>query len=162
MPPNTWILGRSPGWTLLRAAVIGLAIFLASRTLLVPLRATGVSMMPTYEEGQLLLVNRLAYVRQPPARGDIVAVRLGAGEAALVKRVIGLPGERVRIEAGTVVIDDVPLVEPYVRYHIPWNVPELVVSDNELFVVGDNRSMPARLHDFGLVHRRRVMGRLVN
>ena len=108
-----------------------------------PVRAHGISMMPTYEEGQFIFVNRLAYRFSPVKRGDVVAITLKGGEAVLVKRIIALPGETVRIDGGQVFIDGVPLDEPYLRYHMPWNMKDGTVAADEVFVIGDNRSMRA-------------------
>ena len=156
------LLGRSPRRTLIRAGLLAIVLLVASRVVLTPLRAHGPSMLPTYHEGQLLLVNRLAYRLGDPTRGDIVAIRLAGGRAALVKRIIGLPGERVRIAAGTVLIDGEPLTEPYVRHRLPWDVAEAALGRNEYFVIGDNRGMPPGEHDFGRTIRARLLGRLVN
>lgn len=161
MSYRTLIIGQSPGRSLLRGAVMALLLWGASRALITPLWASGISMVPTITDGELLLVNRVAYAVSTPRRGDIVAIRLAGGAAALVKRVVALPGERVRIASGVVLVNERPLDEPYVEKRAPWDVPEVVLGLNEYFVVGDNRGMPARNHDFGSTHASRIMGRLV-
>lgn len=153
-------VGASPLRSIARGLAIAALLWVGSRTVLTPLWASGISMAPTIADGELLLVNRVAYRLSAPARGDIVAIRLAGGAAALVKRVVALPGERVRIVAGTVLIDDQPLDEPYVERRTPWDVPEATMGINEYFVIGDNRAMPARNHDFGSTHASRIMGRL--
>lgn len=163
--PALWrrlLVGRSPRRTIGRALLLSAILLVASRVAIVPLRAVGPSMLPTYHEGQWLLVNRLAYRLGTPGRGDVVAIRLAGGRAALVKRIVGLPGERVRIDYGTVVVDGQPLDEPYVRNRQPWNVAEVVLADDEYYVIGDNRGMPVEAHDFGRTGRARLLGRLVN
>lgn len=155
------LFGASIGRTLLRAGIVAAVLLLASRFVLSPVRAVGISMMPTYEEGQLLLLNRLAYRFSEPRRGDVVAITLAREHAVLVKRLIGLPGERVQITEGTVFVDDRPLDEPYVRYRIKWNVEEVTLASDEYYVVGDNRSMAVQNHDFGVAKHRRLLGRLV-
>ena len=156
------MFGSSPRRALLRATLLAAGLLVASRFLLMPLRAWGPSMLPTYHEGQWLLVNRLAYRLRDPERGEVVAIRLAGGRAALVKRVIGLPGERVRIVAGTVEVDGAPLDEPYVRHRRPWHVVEAQLADDEYYVIGDNRGMPADAHDFGRTSRARLLGRVIN
>jgi signal peptidase I len=153
--------GRSLGAALARAALVGAALFLVSRTILIPVRAQGISMLPTRTEGELLLVNALAYRFGDPQRGDIVAVRLAGGRAFLVKRVIGLPGERITIARGVVLVNGAPLDEPYVVLRSPWDVGETLLEPDEYYVVGDNRSMPARSHDFGRASRDRIAGKVV-
>ena len=135
------LIGRSLGRSLVRGLSMALVLLLGSWFVLVPVRAHGPSMTPTYGDGQLLLVNRLAYRFGEVRRGDVVAITLAGGKAVLVKRIIALPGERIRIEAGQVVIDDQPLDEPYCTYRLPWNILETQVGPDEVFVIGDNRSM---------------------
>jgi signal peptidase I len=154
------LLGRSPGRTLLRAGLVTLLLLLGSRYVLSPVRAVGISMLPTIADGEWLLLNRLAYRVAGPERGDVVAILMAGSRAVLVKRVIALPGERVRIEAGAVFVDDVHLDEPYVHYRLGWNVEEVALTPDQFYVVGDNRSMTAGNHDFGVTERPRVIGRI--
>ncbi|MEN3336688.1 MAG: signal peptidase [Acidobacteriota bacterium] len=118
-------------------------------------------MQPTYESGVLEFVNRLAYIRRPPGRGDVVAIRLAGPHVVYVKRIIALPGERVQIVHGQVLINGAPLDEPYVRNRRPWDVPEVALTHAEYYVIGDNRGMRASDHDFGRVEATRILGRIM-
>ena len=158
---QTAIVGRSPATSLIRGGALALALLLASQHVLSPIRAHGISMRPTFDHGDWLWLSRLAYLRRPPARGDIVAVTLAGGAAVLVKRVVGLPGERVAITGGQVLVDDVPLDEPYVTARAPWQVAGAELGLQEYYVIGDNRGMPAHLHDFGRASRARIAGRIL-
>jgi signal peptidase I len=155
------VFGPSLRQTLIRGTLLAVALLLASRVALMPLRAFGESMQPTYRQGQWLIVNRLSYRLREPTRGDVVAIRLAGGRAALVKRIVGLPGERIWIEEGTVFVDDRPLSEPYVHARQPWHVDAVHLSDDEYYVIGDNRDMPSDAHDFGRTTRERLLGPLV-
>lgn len=155
------LVGTSPARTLLRAALLAAVLLAGSRFVLSPVRAVGISMLPAYADGQLLLLNRLAYHLGEPARGDVVAIRLSGDAAVLVKRIIGLPGERVGIVDGRVFVDDELLAEPYVALPCDWTVEDVALAPDEYYVVGDNRSMPVTLHDFGTATRDRLLGRLV-
>lgn len=155
------IFGQNPRRTAIRAGVLVLAAFVTFRWVSIPIRMEGISMRPTYEPGRLNFVNRLAYLTRSPERGDIVAVRVARGGAFYVKRIVGLPGERIAFVGGQVEIDGVPLDEPYVRYRRPWDVPEMTLGPSEYFVVGDNRGMNAVDHDFGAVERGRIAGTIV-
>ena len=128
---------------------------------LIPIRTEGPSMLPTYGSGALNLVNRFAYWRRPPARGDVVAIRLAGPSILYIKRIVGLPGERLAIVDGSVEVDGVPLSEPYVRLRRAWNVPKVTLAPQEYFVIGDNRGMRAADHDFGRVDRSRIVGKVV-
>jgi len=156
------LIGRSLGRSLVRGLSMALVLLLGSWFVLVPVRAHGPSMTPTYGDDQLLLVNRLAYRFGEVRRGDVVAITLKGGKAVLVKRIIGLPGERVRIDEGQVMIDDQPLDEPYCVYRLPWNINDTQLGPDEVFVIGDNRSMLEKHHDFGIADVDRILGRMVN
>jgi len=156
------LIGRSLGRSLIRGLSMALALLLGSWFILVPVRAHGPSMTPTYSDRQLLLVNRLAYRFGEVRRGDVVAITLNGAQAVLVKRIIGLPGERIRIDSGQVMIDDKPLSEPYCVYRLPWNILETQLGPDEVFVIGDNRAMLEKHHDFGRADRSRILGRLIN
>jgi signal peptidase I len=155
------LIGKSLGRSLIRGLIVAAVLIAASRFLLVPVRAHGISMMPTYEEGQFIFVNRLAYRFSPVKRGDVVAITLNGGGAVLVKRIIALPGETVRIVNAQVYINGVPLEEPYRKYHMPWNMRDGTVGADEVFVIGDNRAMLIENHDFGFASQDRILGRAI-
>jgi len=156
------LVGKNAGKSLIRGLCVAALLLLGSRYLLVPVRAHGISMLPTYEEGQFIFVNRLAYRFSPLKRGDVVAITLNGGGAVLVKRIIALPGETVSIDGGQVFIDGAPLDEPYKHFFLPWNMKEGRVAADEVFVIGDNRSMRLENHDFGFARQDRILGRAVN
>lgn len=155
------VFGRDPRRTLVRVVVLASLSFIIFRWILLPIRAEGISMLPTYESGSLHLVNRVAYSREKPVRGDVVGIKLAGPHVLYVKRIIGLPGERISIAQGQVYIDGAPLEEPYVRNRRPWDVPEVTMTSREYFVIGDNRGMRAADHDFGRVDVSRIVGRVV-
>jgi signal peptidase I len=78
-----------------------------------------------------------------------------------IKRVVGLPGERIAIRDGVVHVNDAPLPEPYVRHRRTWNVPEVTLGPNEYFLIGDNRGMQPRDHAFGRAARERIVGKVL-
>lgn len=155
------VFGRNPRRTTIRIVVLAVVSAFLFGWALIPIRTEGISMLPTYTSGALKFVNRLAYVTGSPRRGDVVAIRLAGPHVVYVKRVVGLPGERVRIVDGQVHIDGSPLPEPYVRHRRAWDVDEVMLGTAEYFVVGDNRGMSAGDHDFGRVDRVRILGRVV-
>lgn len=155
------VFGKDPRRTLVRVGVLGVISFLTFGWLLTPTRVHGISMEPTYRDGALKLVNRMVYRIRTPARGDVVAIRLAGPNVLYVKRIIGLPHERVAIVNGIVEINGVPLVEPYVARRLPWNYEEVSVGPREFFVIGDNRGMRIADHDFGRVDARRILGTLI-
>jgi signal peptidase I len=155
------IFGQNPKRTLVRLGVLAVVSFVTFGWVFTPTRVRGISMLPTYRDARLNLVNRMIYKVRPPARGDVVAIRLAGPSVVYVKRIIALPSERVAIVQGTVKVNGAPLAEPYVEQRQPWNYPEITVGPSEYFVIGDNRSMRMADHDFGRVDARRILGKLV-
>jgi signal peptidase I len=153
-----------------------LAIAVIIKTFLIqPFWIPSESMLPTIEVNDRVMVNKLAYNWGEPQRGDIVVFRdpreeeveeslpeavirsvleaVGIrtrGRDDLIKRVIGLPGELVEVKDNHVVINGVPLDEPYVAADsfMP-DEPAITVGDNEVFVMGDNRNASFDSRRFG-------------
>jgi signal peptidase I len=171
--PAPWwqvvIIGRRPGVTLIRLLVTAVLVYFGFRASIQPIAVSGISMLPSYRDGRRLFVNKLAYRFGTPKRGEVIAIREAGEHLYLLKRVIALPGERIQIRAGQVFIDGAALEEPYLRPPAPgvrnpaaWEVEELQLGPDELYVIGDNRSMRREDHYFGRVGMSRVVGRLLN
>jgi signal peptidase I len=124
-------------------------------------RVDGISMEPAYHNGRMNLINRLAYWRSEPKRGDVVGIRLAGVSVMYMKRIIGLPGERVTFRNGKVLINDQPLEEPYVKYRARWGIPELILDPDEYYAIGDNRGMDPDGHEGGGVRRNRIVGKVL-
>jgi len=166
-------------------ALLAILVFLAVRASVQHYRVDGQSMEPSLADGEFLLVNALLYDRfdiqavarwvpswdpgEPaerhvfhgPRRGDIVILHHPASAEArdLVKRVIGLPGERLRIEAGVVYINDRELLEPYVKE--PWrgDLTEITIPPGSYFVMGDNRNNSLDSRIFGPIDEDLIVGK---
>jgi signal peptidase I len=154
---HRWTFGRDPRLTVLRVTVVVVLSFVVFRVVFVPIRVTGDSMSPTYRNGQINLINRQAYRLHPPKRGDVVAVREAGSSFVILKRIIGLPGERIAVHAGVVYIDGKPLEEPYLKSTVRWAEGAIRLDPDEYYVVGDNR----RLSFHQAVKREHIMGRVV-
>jgi signal peptidase I len=150
-------------WTaaLIRGGVMAVVLLAGSHYVLSPVRAYGISMQPTIDAGEWLWLWRPAAWQGLPRRGEIIGLTLAGGAALLVKRVIGLPGERIAIAGGVVFVNDVPLDEPYVTLRRAWEVDEVTLGADEIYVIGDNRGMPSTAHDFGRTSLSRWAGRIV-
>jgi signal peptidase I len=131
----------------------------------------GPSMQPNFYTGQLMVVNRLAYYFANPQRGDVVVLHNPHSECLapekvettgcedLIKRVIGLPGETVKIIQGRVYVNEVRLEEPYVKDYCHSSCDgEWVVQQDQYFVLGDNRNNSSDSHSFGPIPRRLIVG----
>ena len=180
-PTPEIVAPASPEWGhFLREALetIGLAVvlFLVINLISARVRVEGYSMLPTLNNGEYVLISRLAYKLGDYQRGDIIVFRPPMYPDALfwqrlfglpafadkyedyIKRIIGLPGEKVKIAGGTVYINDVPLTEQYIAaspdYSNTWIVPQ-----GELFVLGDNRNNSADSHAWGFLPEKNVLGK---
>jgi signal peptidase I len=160
---RTVTIGRNPKVTLIRVAVLIVVCTILFKYVLLPVRVYGPSMLPTYRENSVNIVNRLAYRNSDPKRGDVVAVRYTGDSMMLMKRVVALPGETIEFVNGRVLIDGRFLDEPYLKNACDWNVkPEhSTMRDDEYYVVGDNRSMPYHDHDKGGAKRERILGKVM-
>lgn len=121
-------------------------------------RIDGSSMNPTLQDSQYLIINNVTYYLDDPHRGDVIVFQHPRTDLNLIKRVIGLPGDHITVENGTVWVNDVPLNEPYIadspNYSGSWEVP-----DGEYFVLGDNRNNSSDSHSWGFLPRENLLGK---
>lgn len=159
---RTFLIGRNPKWTLVRIIVLAAIVFVPIPFVFLPIRVEGISMAPNYRDGRPNLINKWAYRKSKPQRGDVVAIRMAGEHVLLLKRIVGLPGERVSIRQGKVQINGASLAEPYVKFktHRSWNL-DAAVPPGSYFVVGDNRSMRYEFHYDGLAEAKRIVGKVV-
>ena len=168
------------------AIIMALILALFIRTFIVQaFKIPSGSMIPTLEIGDHILVNKLTYgVRIPfleryllqyatPQRGDVVVFIYPEDRSKdFIKRVLGLPGEQVRISDGTVMIDGKRIEEPYIKYHASYDFDTRTVPPRQYFVLGDNRDTSADSRFFrmqpnqrastnwiGFVPRKNIVGR---
>jgi len=146
---------------LLETVILAVILFFAINAVSARVRVDGFSMVPTLKDGEYVLVNRLAYRNNLPKRGDIIVfVSPQTSNLDLIKRVIGLPGNTVRIFDGIVQVNGQTLKEPYIAaapiYDGEWNVP-----DRQLFVLGDNRNDSSDSHAWGLLPTENVIGKAI-
>ena len=127
-----------------------------------PVKVEGVSMMPSLDDQERIFVNKFVYRLEPIERGDVVVFRYPPDPAkSYIKRVIGVAGDRIRIDDGQVYVNDVPLEEDYVppAYADKRSSPEMVVPDGYYFVLGDHRSMSSDSREFGPVNQSYIYGK---
>lgn len=143
-------------------AVLALLIFLLMRLVVQNFRIEGYSMEPNLHQGQYLIVNKAVYRwLHPPERGDIIVFEYPrAPDRDFIKRVIGLPGEKVEIRNGVVYINDKPLPEPYLKNNRGHgNFPPTVLGPDQYFVLGDNRDNSSDSRMWGPLPRDRIIGK---
>ncbi|MBN1285661.1 MAG: signal peptidase I [Anaerolineae bacterium] len=145
---------------ILQTALMMLVVY-TLLNLAVPLRIVeGSSMEPNLHDGQRLFVSRVEYMLDAPARGDIVVILnpTRPDEPDLIKRVVGLPGETISIEFGQVLVNGVPIAEPYISAP-PVYSGAFTLGPDEYFVLGDNRNNSSDSFDFGPITRDMIVGR---
>ena len=129
-----------------------------------PVRVEGTSMLPRLEDRDRLFINKFVYHIESIERGDIVVFRYPRDpEKSYIKRVIALPGDRLRIDRGTVYLNDKPLQESYVpeQYRDSRSMEETVIPDDSYFMMGDHRSISSDSREFGPVERSLIYGKAV-
>jgi len=127
-----------------------------------PGQISGFSMEPRIDSDEYVLINALAYWVGPPQRGDIVAFRHErSAPSVYVKRVIGLPGDRIAIARGVVSVNGTALAEPYVRFGDQRTFGEVVVPPDAYYVLGDNRANSDDSRIWGFVTAPDLIGRAI-
>ena len=125
------------------------------------IRIEGHSMDNSISDGGYYIVDKQAYQKRDPQRGDIVIYhRSNDPNFFYVNRIVGLPGDQIDIRDGTVYVNNVPLLENYVStladYTGQWKV-----GDDQYFVLGDNRSDSSDSHSWGSLPRKNIFGKVV-
>jgi signal peptidase I len=127
-----------------------------------PVRVEGTSMLPNLEDQDRLFINKFAFRVGEIHRGDVVVFRYPKDQTKnYIKRVIGLPGDTVQIEHGSVIVNGKLLREPYVpaRYTDDRSQPTMLIPMGEYFVLGDHRNISSDSREFGPVERELIYGK---
>ncbi len=154
---KTFLFPRLDSRYWLRVLAVGICAFVFFRFFLTPALINGASMEPTYHNGGVNACWRPRFWFREPRPGDVVMIRY-AGREMLFKRVVAVAGESVEFRDGKLYINGVPRPEPWVKFACDWNRDPVTVAPGHMYVIGDNRSMPAEEHKFGAVERERILG----
>ncbi len=151
---------RAIAWEFVQTVLLTLAIFAIVNLTSARVRVIGPSMQPTFrgDGSELIIVSRLSYVWDTPKRGDVVVLRMPAsGREDLIKRVVGLPGEKVQIVGGHVWVNGEPLEESY-AVGLTSSDQSWDLGEDQLFVLGDNRAFSRDSHSFGPISLDELVG----
>ena len=127
-----------------------------------PVRVEGTSMLPRLVDQDRLFINKFVYHFTAIERGDVVVFRYPRNQQiSYIKRIVAVPGDRLRIERGKVYVNDQLLDEPYVpeEFRDTRSYEAIVVPEDQYFVLGDHRSIAADSRDFGPVKRDLIYGK---
>lgn len=169
---------------LIETVILALAIFLVLQFSVQNFRVEGSSMVPTLIEGDYLIVNKIIYLRftpeelgallpfyggdrdeslfafHKPRHGEVIVFHFPRDPSRdFVKRVIGVPGDVVQIERGTVILNGEALIEPYLERGDRSSLDEQTVPADSFFVLGDNRRASNDSRDWGFVPSEQIVGR---
>ena len=145
---------------IVETVLLTLLIFLAIRTLIQNFRIEGVSMEPNLHDGQYLIINKLVYYLHPPERGDIVVFHYPKNpQRDFIKRVIGLPGEKVEVREERILINGEELEEPYALHTGKYTWGPQRLGEDEYFVLGDNRNSSSDSHSWGSLPGDAIIGK---
>jgi signal peptidase I len=129
-----------------------------------PVRVEGTSMLPRLEDRDRLFINKFVYRISAIERGDVVVFRYPRDpEKSYIKRVIAVPGDRLRIDRGVVYINGQRQFENYIpdEYRDSRSLAEVVIPEESYFMMGDHRSISSDSREFGPVDRSLVYGKAV-
>jgi len=129
-----------------------------------PVRVEGTSMLPRLEDSDRLFINKFVYHISAIERGDVVVFHYPRDpEKSYIKRVIGLPGDRIWIAQGEVWVNGKPLHESYVpeQFRDNRSMAEMIVPADRYFMMGDHRSISSDSREFGPVERPLIYGKAV-
>jgi len=153
---------------ILETIIIAFAIFLVVYLFLVqPHRVQGDSMLPNFKNGELILTDKISYRFKLPQRGDVIIFKAPYDKSKdFIKRIIALPGEKIKIEDGAIFINDKKLSESYLPNttiiqggsYLKEGEEYLVPYDNYI-VFGDNRAHSSDSREFGPVQRKDIIGK---
>jgi len=152
-------------WEILKIVIIALVIVIPIRYFLFqPFIVKGQSMEPNFENSNYLIVDELSFRFRDPQRGEVVVFRYPKNiSQRFIKRIIGLPGDKIEVKAGSIMVNDQVLDESkYLPSGVqtPGNI-QTSLNENEYFVLGDNRISSFDSRQWGLLPRKNIIGRVL-
>lgn len=133
-----------------------------------PHKVSGNSMFPTFHNGDYILTDKVSYKLGIPKKGEVIVLKNPRDESQdFIKRIIGFPGDSIRIDNGSVFINNQPLQENYLPANLKTNGGNflrdgqtITISKDQYFVIGDNRPHSSDSRDFGPISDKKIIGRV--
>lgn len=136
--------------------LIIIAVILIRTFIITPVRVDGASMNQTLKNGEILLLYKLANINY----GDIVVIDEEKENEIIIKRIIGMPGDTVKIKDNTVYVNDEILEEDY-AYGETSDYEKITLGEDEYFILGDNRPISKDSRYFGPVKKDEIIGKVI-
>jgi len=155
--PGNFVIPRMNRCFFIRLGILALVAYIFFGFICIPTYVKGASMEPTYQRIGFNFCWRPAYWFSAPERGDVVIIRY-TDRTLFLKRVVALSGDRVAFRKGKLYVNGSYVEEPYMKKTGDWKMAERTVEPGNIYVVGDNRSMPIYKHKFGQVLIKRLYG----
>ncbi len=155
-------------WDAVKFAILAIVIVLPIRMYVAsPFIVSGSSMEPTFSTGNYLIVDQISYRFENPARGEVIVFRYPNDPSKFfIKRILGLPGETIKIQSGEIFIKNqkedkyTKLDEPYLKYLKHDNLITTLKS-NEYFMMGDNRDASSDSRSWGPLRKEFITGKVL-
>jgi signal peptidase I len=154
-------------YELIKIVCFTLAIFFLVRYLLIqPFIVDGNSMEPNFHHNEYLLIEKISYRFRDPQRGDVIIFQPPNKKIYYIKRIIGLPGEKIVLNGGVKIYnkqhpEGITLNEPYLKpYSVTNGEISLTLKSDEYFVLGDNRENSSDSREFGALPRKNIAGKV--
>lgn len=140
--------------------IAGVTVFVIRTFLAQPFLVSGASMSPNFEGGNYLIVDEITYRFDDPRRGDVVVFRYPNDLSTFyIKRIIGLPGDRVRVDGGNIFVNEKRIDEPYLDESVKTlGDINLTLEGGRYFVMGDNRYHSFDSRSWGPLERENIVG----
>ncbi len=158
----------APFWEILKVvAIVFISAIVIRGFVAQPFIVEGSSMEPDFHNGEYLLIEKMSYHLRPPSRGDVIVFKYPNNpNVNYIKRIIGLPGETVRVFESQVFVNGKRLVEDYltpgertVVSQSPETPYEITLSGDQFFVMGDNRTHSSDSREWGPLGRDFIIGK---
>lgn len=164
-------------WDFLKVVIIALVIILPIRYFIFqPFLVSGSSMVPNFQDGQYLIIDELSYRFHTPERGDVLVLKPPINQNEYyIKRIVGLPGEKIQIQDDRVIIynnehpNGFTLTENYLpsgtitvahNSQIVGNGKTITLSADQYFMMGDNRAYSSDSRDWGPITKSEIVGKV--
>lgn len=134
-----------------------------------PHKVSGLSMFPNFHDGDYIITDKVSYRLGPPQRGDIVVFKNPLNESQhFIKRVMGLPGETIKVQAGHLYINNKLVDEPYLKSGVITNQGSFLkegvnvtIPEGSYAVIGDNRQFSSDTREWGLLPKEKIIGKVL-